>query len=149
MNVVGIVVLALISGLFLAILLAGVGLLIWTNLRLQKVIVQTQSELQNHQTSLMTFLASHKSELTSMISKINGDELAVASKSILSSASRIEKACIAFGELAKYMLADRDTIASNGAGLKPDEFATPEPGERFVSYTQTSSSDQAAALEEE
>jgi predicted PurR-regulated permease PerM len=149
LGTIGIVVLSLIAGLFLAVLISGVGLLIWTNLQLRRTITQIQSDLQSRQDNLVEFLKLHKSDLTAMISRLNGEGLESASKSILLSASRIEKACVAFGELAKFMLSDRDTISQNGAGLKPDEYATPEPGEKFVDYNPTARGDLQASGEDD
>jgi hypothetical protein len=147
-STLGIVVLSLFGGLILAIMIGAIAVLIWTNLKLQQTVLQTKLDLESRQTNLIKFLEEHKSELVSMIKKINGDSLELASKSIHLSAGRIEKACVAFGELAKYMLADRDTLSSNGAGLKPEEYAEPEPGERFVSYNASAAAELSSPPEE-
>jgi len=149
MSTLGIIVLALICGLFLAILIGAIGVLIWTNLRLHQTVTQTKLDLESRQSNLIQFLESHKSELTSMIRKINGEGLEIASKSIHLSASRIEKACVAFGELAKFMLADRGNMEPIGTGLAPEQYAEPEPGEKsFVSFNPTAAAELSATIEE-
>src|SRR5271170_4374735 len=136
MSTLGIIVLALICGLFLAILIGAIGVLIWTNLRLHQTVTQTKLDLESRQ-----------SNLTSMIRKINGEGLEIASKSIHLSAGRIEKACVAFGELAKFMLADRGNMEPIGTGLAPEQYAEPEPGEKsFVSFNPTAAAELSATI---
>lgn len=93
-------------------------------------------------------IESYSNQMAQAISHINGEGLEIASKQILNAASRIEKAAMAFGELAKWMLADRDNISSNGNGLKPDEYAAPEPGEHFTGVSPTTEDDIASQNEE-
>jgi hypothetical protein len=149
MNTLGIVVLSLLGGLFLAILIGAVVFLIVVCLKLQKSVTSAQSQLSNLIVQHDTTVSQFRTDINLAISRINGEALEQAAKSNLLSAQRIEKACIAFGELAKYMLADRDTISTNGNRLKPDEYATPEPGENFLGVSPTTAGDIEASFDEE
>jgi len=159
-STIGIVAVSLVIGLFLAVLIGSVIFLVWTCLKLHKAVILTQSEfsgqVQTHaddvrrfQTDTANLLKSHAEAFNQAVSRINGEGLELASRSILSAAGRIEKACIAFGELAKYILADRDTIGANGNRLQPGEYATPEPGEKFIGLSPTTQADLDAAAEDE
>src|SRR5277367_1436333 len=159
MGTIGIVVLSLLGGLFLAILIGAVVFLIWVCLRLHHSVQSTQADfsalvLKHHsqvdqfQSHIKSILDAHAMVVNTAVSRINGESLETASKSILSAANRIEKACVAFGELAKFLLADRDTITSNGANLPPDAYAEPEPGEQFVTRSPTAEADALAAFDE-
>lgn len=160
MSTIGIVVLALLCGLFLAILIGAVIFLIWTCWKLNQAVQLAQSDLTSKidlltkgvtsfESNLQQVLQVHALAFDQAVQKINGEGLASASKLIVLSANRIERACIAFGELAKCVLADRDTLSKNGAGLEPDEYATPEPGEKFVSFNPTAQGDFQSQTEEQ
>jgi hypothetical protein len=160
MSTLGIVVLSLLGGLFIAILIAAVVFLIWVCLKLHKAVIAAEThlldvatkqsqELAGFEARTTNILQLHANAMATAVAKINGEALEAASKSLLAVAPRLEKSFIAFAELSKYLLADRDTIASNGAGLKPDEYATPEPGERFVGRGRTAENDFQASAEED
>src|SRR5579864_4459271 len=131
-STVGLIALGILAGVLLAILIGAVCFLIWSCWKIyrevQARIDQLQSmtndqrlTIQQYQSDTTNLLRSVHAEFAQSISRINGEGLEIASKQAVAAAGRIEKAAVAFGELAGFMLADRDTISSNGAGLKPDE----------------------------
>lgn len=161
MSTIGIVTLALLGGIFIAILIGALVGLIYFCLRLHKATQTHQAELrqmtedqrlsiQKFQSDNHKMIETYSREMALAVSHINGEGLEVASKQILNAATRIEKAAMAFGELAKWMLADRDNISSNGngAGLKPDEYAASEPGEHFTGVSPTTEDDIASQIDE-
>src|SRR5579863_7132099 len=116
MGTVGIVVLSLLAGLFLAILIAAVVFLIWVNYQLRAYIAKTRTELGQMITKLhsaaVTFesnlqltLKQHADAFSTTMARLDGEALMAASKANVSAAARIEKACVAFGELTLSLLA--------------------------------------------
>jgi hypothetical protein len=104
MSILGIVVLAMVGGVLLAALVALVGYLAYTAVKLR-------AELSVHEVSLNAALTEHRAvmkaahdELARAVAGIHGDELALASRSAVMAAQRIERAALGFAELAKAML---------------------------------------------
>jgi hypothetical protein len=149
MSTIGIVVLSVIGGLFLA-LIAGIGgALIYLFFRARTILADFHTALKNDFAIIRTQLELQQQQIVTAIQKINGEELSQAAAAILKaaqsnvqSAQRIERAAIVIGELIIPAEVKRDH------GLAPEEFATPEPGERFITSNRTAALDQAAEAEE-
>ena len=104
MSVLGIVVLSMVGGVLLAALVALVGYLAYTAMKLR-------AELRVHEANLNSALAEHRKvmadahgELARAVAGVHGDELALASKRAVMAAHRIEQAALGFADLAKAML---------------------------------------------
>lgn len=153
MSIVGIVVLSILGGLFVAILIGAVIFLIWSVWKVNAHITSVMSDFTRLVHTHTNLVEDSESRLTSLISKINADSLEASAKSLMTILPEFRRSFLAFAELSQFILADRDTMPSNGAGLgaglKPDEYAAAEPGESFIGTSPTTRLDLEASEAEE
>lgn len=145
MNTVGIVLVSILAGLFLAFL-SGVSIyLAWDQYRLRRLLSDSSTLL----TTISVTLDTRTSALDAKLSRLNGDELALASRRIVGAANRIEIAGGAFGEMARHLLSENAFELRRGAasGLGDGDYAPASPGERYTSQSRVARGD-ADALEE-
>lgn len=171
MNTLEIVLLSLLTGLFIALLIASNAYLAWMLHATRRALTNTLSasaaastDISSLRTQIDAILGTHRQDMQAIIARINGDKLVEASSVISRSAQRIETACVAFGQLAANMLSEgtgigegsgeSDVISSlqrvrnNSRGLGPESYAPNPTGERFVSQSRTAAQDSGELLGE-
>lgn len=170
MSTVGVVALAMLAGLFLALILAAAATLIYLSLKLRALVAElrgamsadasqvsaslaklsadiertfrdNQSEMSSMLAKLSTMISSHQSEIRVLITQINGEGLQLASRQIILATQRIEKAALAFAELSQVFISDR---VVNPNGLGAEEYAEAEPGETFATRSRFAALDDDA-----
>ena len=152
MNTLEIVLLSLFAGLAIALLIAANAYLAWMLHATRKSLSATlsASAAASADISLLRgqidgILNTHRQEMQSIISRINGDKLVEASNVIGRSAQRIETACVSFGQLAQSMLSgdivEPELQRVRNSGLGPESYAPNPTGERFIGQSRTASQD--------
>ena len=162
MNTLEIVLLSLLSGLFIAALIAAITYLAWMLHATRRFLVTVQesskaasTDISLLRTQIESILNSHRQAMDTVVARINGDKLIEASTVIIRAAQRIETACVAFGELSRAMLtgdltgdiAEPELRRAARSGLGPETYA-PETGERFVGQSRTAAQDRDELLSE-
>ena len=142
MSEFGQIALAVLVGMFLALILAVAATLIWLGIAARRLVLQFQSTISSIQTEMQVTLKSHQDETREMISRINGDALIKSANAIVRASARIDRAALVIGELTLANEVKQDT------GLKPDEYAEPEPGQPYITRTPTAQGDLDAARAE-
>jgi hypothetical protein len=159
MSPLAIVAIAISATLFALLLLAAAGLIIYGQIQLRREISTTTLTVSNHQSALQLLgkdigstLESHRSKMDEIVRKINGEEIAQAAKVIVTSATRIERACIAFGQLSAALVSQEELGESAleraaNSGLGPESYAPNPTGERYTGISRTAQGDAEAADE--
>lgn len=172
MSTLSIVALTVFASLFGILSIAAAAAIIYGQLQLRKHITTSMTLVAEHRSQLQltvkdigVTLESHRSKMDAFIQKINGEEISQAAKVIAASAQRIERATIAFSDLARALLSEealaevggdvnpaiaRSAIARAAAsGLGPDSYAPNATGERYTSVNRTAQGDAEALADEE
>jgi len=157
-NTLEVVLLSLMAGLLTSLLIAAAVYLAWMLHTTRKFLytVQSASTQASTDISLLSIridgiLNTHRQEMGSIISRINGDKLVEASHVILSAARRIETAAISFGQLAQSILGgevEAEIRQTRSTGLGPESYAPNPTGERFIGQSRTAAQDGADLLAE-
>ena len=174
MTTIAVVFLSVLAGLFLSLILAAACALIYQGYKLRSLVADlkssmhsdatlvssalstlsadvartfrdNQSEMSGMLVKLSSMISGHQTEIRTLITQINGEGLQLASRQIVLGAQRIEKAALAFAELSQVFIADRKV---NPNELGEEEYAAPEPGEKFIFRSKSAALD-AAALQAE
>lgn len=156
MNTTAIIALSIVGSLFVILLLAAAGILIYLLLITRRATLDNVNTLRLLQESVRSTLEANRVHFDAKLSTLNGQELAEAAKIISQSATRIERAAIAFGQLAAELLSGEgvEEIHSTAierarrSGLGPESFAPAGPGERYTSASRTATGDAEAILDE-
>lgn len=163
-STLAIVFLSILAGLFLALILAAASTLIFLSYKLRSLVSQLESamhaqtklssdELATLHKSITGAFVEHRNELsisltnlTNAMSQIDSSALSLSVKQNLTAARRIEQAALAIGELSKVLVADQ--TAGSPSELGAEEYAQPEPGERFIGRSRIAGMDAEALAEE-
>lgn len=167
MNTLEIVLLSLLTGLFIALLIASNAYLAWMLHATRRALTDTltaasaaSADISSLRTQIDAILGTHRQDMQAIVARINGDKLVEASHVISRSAQRIETACVAFGQLAASMLtesagigadisdSDLQRVRNSRSGLGPESYAPNPTGERFIGQSRTSAQDSGELLDE-
>lgn len=162
MSPLSIVAVAVFATLFALLLLASAAAMIYAHLQLRRQISAISTSLTEHRSSLQltvrdigVTLDSHRVKMDGLIENINGQEIAQAAKAIIACTQRIEKATVAFAELARHLLSEEALGGDSGlsrtaaSGLAPDSFAPNPTNERYTGISSTTQGDIEAGDERE
>lgn len=160
MSPLSIVAIAVFATLFALLLLTAAGAMIYAHLQLRRQISTISTAITEHRSILQltvrdiaVTLETHRSKMDGFLSQIHGEEIAQAAKAIIACTQRIEKATVAFAELARHLLSEEalggeGSISHAAASvLLPDSFAPNPTNERYTGISSTAQGDIEAADE--
>jgi hypothetical protein len=168
MSTLTIVILTCFALLLVLAILTLAAALIWLAIRAHRYVAQFHTDLRQslgeveekfssfraelvnilseHRRELAATLASHQAAMDAKLKSINGDALVRAVARMAIFVDRAERAALALGSIATGLLSE-DEVKRNA--LEPEAYAEAEPGEKFVTQSESARRDAEALRQED
>jgi hypothetical protein len=141
MSEIGIIAISVVVGMFLLLLVGAGAAMIYLLYSARKVTTAFASQVGALQTSIMESLDTNHKMCKAYMEKLNGEALLQAAKTIPPAVRRMEQAALAFGELTRALISDRESSDQPPYGPGPEEYAPATPGDPYYSVSRTARAD--------